>query len=529
MSASIWRLFPRTIVWTALIFAGWSGDGARASERDCDYCPETELMQVGDSAAQLAVGIHEVTQGEFNRFVEDTDHSLGDSCGVWDDEARLVRWLDPRALVGPADHPVICVSWEDAQAYTGWLSNQTRKSWRLLTETEWEYVARAGKATSLNGGKISPSQAAYGREYAAHSPIPTEPVGSFEANGFGLYDVHGNVWEWTADCWRDSSAGALAEDRIPRLSFSTPYGFMGASANEGAGGGGNCKERVLRGGAWRDDAAAIGFDARSAADAGDRTAYYGFRVARSELDGLPFRDCPHCPEVVVVPSGDFMMGSPRSDGDRQDDEEPQHRVTIGSTFAVGVYEVTFAEWDACVSRRGCGGYRPDDEGWGRSRRPVVNVSWNDAQSYVAWLSRETGESYRLLSESEWEYVARAGTETRYWWGDDIGRNRANCESCGSGWDEESTAPKGSFAANGFGLHDVHGNVWEWVQDCRNESYDGAPDDGSSWDNGDCSERVLRGGSWDDHPVDLRAAARYADVTGNRDDYAGFRVARTLTR
>ena len=517
MSASIWRLFPRTIVWTALIFAGWSGDGARASERDCDYCPETELMQVGDSAAQLAVGIHEVTQGEFNRFVEDTDHSLGDSCGVWDDEARLVRWLDPRDLVGPADHPVICVSWEDAQAYVRWLSKSTRKHWRLLTEAEWEYVARADTNA---GDTISTSQAVYGREYRADRSAPTEPVGSFEPNGFGLHDVRGNVWEWTADC-REDGAAAKSGDRSGggyRRDAS-----VGASANE------DCRDAVLRGGSWRDDASAIGSEARSAASAGDRTAYYGFRVARSELDGLPFRDCPHCPEMVVVPSGDFMMGSPRSDGDWQDDEEPQHRVTIGSTFAVGVYEVTFAEWDACVSRGGCGGYRPYDEGWGRSRRPVVNVSWNDAQSYVAWLSRETGESYRLLSESEWEYVARAGTKTRYWWGDDIGRNRASCESCGSGWDEESTAPKGSFAANGFGLHDVHGNVWEWVQDCRNESYDGAPDDGSSWDNGDCSERVLRGGSWDDHPVDLRAAARYADVTGNRDDYAGFRVARTLTR
>ncbi len=244
--------------------------------------------------------------------------------------------------------------------------------------------------------------------------------------------------------------------------------------------------------------------------------------------GSVFRDCPHCPEMVVVPPGDFMMGSPSSEEDRSDDEGPRHRVTIGSPFAVGVYEVTFSEWDACASAGGCGGYRPDDEGWGRGQRPVINVSWDDAQSYVAWLSRATGEAYRLLSESEWEYVARAGTATRYWWGRDIGRNRANCDRCGSRWDDERTAPVGSFEANAFGLHDVHGNVWEWVQDCWNDSYAGAPGDGSAWESGNCSRRVLRGGSWDDVPRVLRAASRGRDDTGFRGSYAGFRVARTFT-
>ena len=244
--------------------------------------------------------------------------------------------------------------------------------------------------------------------------------------------------------------------------------------------------------------------------------------------GEVFRDCPHCPEMVVVPSGNFMMGSPSSEEGRYSDEGLQHRVTIGSSFAVGVYEVTFSEWDACASAGGCGGYRPDDRGWGRGQRPVVNVSWDDAQSYVAWLSRETGESYRLLSESEWEYVARAGTVTRFWWGDGIGRNRANCGGCGSRWDGESTAPVGSFAANAFGLHDVHGNVFEWVQDCWNDSYAGSPGDGSAWESGECSRRVLRGGSWGDIPGLLRAADRVRDVTGYRDSNAGFRVARTFT-
>ena len=203
--------------------------------------------------------------------------------------------------------------------------------------------------------------------------------------------------------------------------------------------------------------------------------------------GSNFRDCNDCPEMVVVPAG--------------------------TPFAVGKYEVTFAEWEACVAGGGCGGYSPDDEGWGRGRRPVINVSWEDVQAYVRWLSEQTGEAYRLLSEAEWEYAVRAGTTTHYTWGDEIGRNRANCDGCGSGWDNKQTAPVGSFAANAFGLHDVHGNVWEWTQDC--------------WE-GDCSVRVLRGGSWDLKPRDLRVAYRYTHAVWIRYDYNGVRVARTLT-
>ena len=252
------------------------------------------------------------------------------------------------------------------------------------------------------------------------------------------------------------------------------------------------------------------------------------RRRRARSPGTKFRDCPECPELVVVPSGSFEMGSPSSEYGRRDNEGPVHRVRIGRSFAVGVYEVTFGEWDACMSGGGCGGYRPSDESWGRGRRPVINVSWEDAKAYVGWLSRKTGEEYRLLSESEWEYVARAGTRTAYWWGDGIGRNRANCEGCGSRWDDEQTAPVGSFSANGFGLYDVHGNVWELVEDCRNGSYAGAPVDGSAWESGECGRRVLRGGSWVDVPRGLRSAYRVGVTSGNRGINGGFRVARTLT-
>ena len=212
--------------------------------------------------------------------------------------------------------------------------------------------------------------------------------------------------------------------------------------------------------------------------------------------GKVFRDCPECPEMVVVPAGSFTMGSPSSEKGRYDGEGPQHRVTIPEPFAVGKYEVTFAEWDACVAAGGCYGHRLYDPGWGRGQRPVIVVSWEDAKAYVGWLSRKTGERYRLLSEAEWEYAARAGTRTRYHWGHSIGRNQANCDGCGSRWDDEKTAPVGSFPANGFGLHDVHGNVWEWVEDCWHGSYAGAPTDGRAWaTGGDCERRVLRGGSW----------------------------------
>ena len=195
------------------------------------------------------------------------------------------------------------------------------------------------------------------------------------------------------------------------------------------------------------------------------------------------------------------MGSPSSERERYDNEGPQHRVTIIDAFAVGKYEVTFEEWDACVSAGGCGGYRPDDEGWGRGRRPVINVSWEDAQRFVEWLREETGEPYRLLSEAEWEYVARAGTSTPFHTGGTISTSQANYDgnyTYGNGREgeyRERTVPVGSFGANAFGLHDVHGNVWEWVEDCWNDSYRGAPSDGSAWERGDCSSRVYRGGSW----------------------------------
>ena len=199
------------------------------------------------------------------------------------------------------------------------------------------------------------------------------------------------------------------------------------------------------------------------------------------------------------------------------------------SFELGKYEVTFEEYDRFTGGDGPGG-RADDRGWGRGRgrRPVIMVSWDDAVAYTRWLSEQTGEQYRLSSEAEWEYAARAGTVTKYSWGNGIGHNRANCYGCGSQWDNEQTAPVGSFAPNGWGLHDMHGNVWEWVQDCWNDSYGGAPTDGSAWQQGNCSRRVLRGGSWFDSSRDLRSADRGRVTASIRYGSDGFRVARTVT-
>ena len=278
----------------------------------------------------------------------------------------------------------------------------------------------------------------------------------------------------------------------------------------------------------------------------DKTGYLDTKSARvlialaaefvpARSPGDVFRDCKSCPQMVVVPAGDFMMGSPSSEENRSDYESPRHRVTISKPFAVGKYEVTFSQWDACVAEGGCS-HRPSDESWGRSERPVINVSWNDTKEYVKWLSGKTGNQYRLLSESEWEYVARAGTTGPFHYGRTISTDQANYYGdfvYGSGRKgvyREKTVSVGSFPSNGYGLHDVHGNVWEWVEDCWHDSYyAGAPKDGRAWTTGEsCWLRVLRGGSWLSEPRVLRAANRFWDVTGGRINFIGFRVARTLT-
>ena len=253
--------------------------------------------------------------------------------------------------------------------------------------------------------------------------------------------------------------------------------------------------------------------------------------------GAQFRDCAECPLMTVVPSGSFTMGMSDSEFNSifsgGNYNGPQHRVDIGYQFAVGVHEVTFAEWEACPP---CGFIRPEDSGWGRGDRPLIFVNWDDAQVYLDWLSSRTGARYRLLSEAEWEYAARAGTTGPYHFGDTISPDRANYNAAwdGSGVNRNQTVPVGSFPANAFGLHDVHGNVWEWTQDCWHGNYEGAPSDGSAWGGDDCrdsqglSNRVLRGGSWQDPSPIVRSSFRSAASSNDIRNVAGFRVARDLT-
>nr|VFK00060.1 MAG: Formylglycine-generating enzyme, required for sulfatase activity, contains SUMF1/FGE domain [Candidatus Kentron sp. H]VFK00328.1 MAG: Formylglycine-generating enzyme, required for sulfatase activity, contains SUMF1/FGE domain [Candidatus Kentron sp. H]VFK04546.1 MAG: Formylglycine-generating enzyme, required for sulfatase activity, contains SUMF1/FGE domain [Candidatus Kentron sp. H] len=257
------------------------------------------------------------------------------------------------------------------------------------------------------------------------------------------------------------------------------------------------------------------------------------RVNRNRTGGLS--DLHFCdrlsdnspgPPMQMIPVGEFLMGSPEREGDL--DEHPQHPVRIDAPFALGTWPVTFAEYDRfCAATHR---WRSGDRGWGREQRPAINVSWQDARDYCAWLSRETGRYYRLPSEAEWEYAARAGTGTDYWWGDNIGANRANCDGCGSEWDRRQTAPVGAFAPNPFGLYDMAGNVWEWVADCWHDNYRGAPDSGLAWEKangGDCSKRAVRGGGWIFKPRRLRSANRGGVPFDKRVDYIGFRLARVI--
>ena len=231
------------------------------------------------------------------------------------------------------------------------------------------------------------------------------------------------------------------------------------------------------------------------------------------------RDCPTCPVLVSLPAGSFIMGA--NSGDPS--ERPAHRTTIGAPFAIGKYEVTVEQWNACVEAGAC----PRLTSNTAANTPVRDVSWDDAQAYVKWLSSTTGKSYRLPSEAEWEYAARGGTSSRFWWGEQMRAGNANCKDCGEPWSADGPAKVGSFAANPYGLHDVNGSVWEWVADCWHNSYKGAPADGRPWDAPGCRERVIRGGSWRDGASYMPSSTRFKYGASVRHSQNGFRVARDM--
>jgi formylglycine-generating enzyme required for sulfatase activity len=270
---------------------------------------------------------------------------------------------------------------------------------------------------------------------------------------------------------------------------------------------------------------------------GIRRAIGELALRRSLPDLAVFKDidAPWCPEMVVIPAGEFLMGSQPSEEGRYDDEGPQHRVTIGRRFALGRYAVTFGEYDHfCeVTDR----EKPADEGWGRGRQPVINVSWRDARAYVEWLSGDTRQPYRLPSEAEWEYACRAGTPTPFSFGETVTSSQVNYDGNytyaggAKGFYRKKKVPVGSLPANPWGLHEMHGNVWEWVEDVWHDSYSGAPVDGTAWTEGEglnsSRNRVYRGGSRNNHPRNCRSAYRSRVVPGGRYGNQGFRVARTL--
>jgi formylglycine-generating enzyme required for sulfatase activity len=237
---------------------------------------------------------------------------------------------------------------------------------------------------------------------------------------------------------------------------------------------------------------------------------------------------------VAIAAGSFEMGARNLSAA----ERPVHRVNIARPFALGRYEVTFAEWDACVADGGCNGFRPADHGWGRGDRPVIGVSWMDAVAYAKWLSAKTGQHYRLPTEAEWEYAVRGGDRplktaaagaagTAYWWGDSPGRGRANCAGCGSPFDGKQTAPVDAFEPNPIGLYNMYGNAAEWVADCWTASYAGAPTDGGAVDRPQCAERVLRGGAFNQDTSYANSASRFKYDATVRYYAHGFRIARDM--
>jgi len=273
------------------------------------------------------------------------------------------------------------------------------------------------------------------------------------------------------------------------------------------------------------------------------TLSFDVTLAADPAPGNTFRDCPACPEIMVVPAGEFVMGSTLEETGHLD-EKPQHTVRIAKPFGVGKFEVTFDQWDACTNAGRCPAAKDDD--YGRGKYPVINVTWRDADGYTKWLSETTGRTYRLLSEAEFEYAARAGTQTAWFWGDapDSWGSRQACEyanthdeagkevhpmyvwshhKCNDGYGENG--PTGSYKPNAFGLHDMIGNVREWVADCFQSGYDGAPSDGSVRPHqGACEKRVVRGGTWLDGPSTSRSAYRYSEAENFSNYQLGFRVA-----
>ncbi|MCP4698523.1 MAG: formylglycine-generating enzyme family protein [Gammaproteobacteria bacterium] len=498
---------------------GWFEEGS----------PEHEV-----ALSSFSVGQYPVTFEEYDRFCADAKRKKPDDR----------KW-------GRARRPVIHVSWEDARAYCKWLSRQTGQNYRLLTEAEWEYACRAETQTRYSFGDEEGELGEYAW-YDKNSGRQTHPAGEKKPSAWKLYDMHGNVWEWVNDYWADNYSSEPQTD---------PKG-----PNTGS-------SRVIRGGSWDITARICRSAMRGRNDPGGRDSSLGFRLARTgPLHSYPFtldkKDFAEAevsekkvyepgqiildsfaeggetgPEMVYIPAGKFMMGSPKDEEGRDNDEGPVHEVALNH-FAIGKFPVTvkeylhfaramekhYPEWMEKGSQyHAVTGtderYKKRGDSLCDEACPIVGVSWEDVKAYCEWLSAQTGEKYALLTEAQWEYACRAGTATRYYFGDD------EKELDKYAWHDNNAdrrpQPVGEKEQNGWGLYDMHGNVWEWVNDYWVNKYISSelqtnprgPESGSS--------RVIRGGGWDGTARGCRSAMRSGNVPGYRVSYLGFRLATTV--
>ena len=497
------------------------------------------------------MGRTEVTVRQFRAFTQATGYETEAEKGNWAANSsggftivpgRGFNWRKP-GFPQAEDDPAVCISWNDAVAFCKWLSKETGEHYRLPSEAEWGYACRAGRKGSYAGNLNEIGW------YRDNSGGTTHPVAQKKPNAWGLYDMHGNAWEWCLDVWHSSYRGApdngspwLTEDYLPRTAI----------------------RRVLRGGAWcrLDFELSTTYRYRGTPDF--RSDGTGFRIERSEapvneepeikigaheysnrqsvtgsklplsVDGVAF-------EFVRIPAGESLMGS---EGD--DPEKPVHRVRIGYSFDIGKTEVTVRQFRLFTEATG---YQTDAEkerwAWTRTGRrdwdpapaicwwnlpfeqsddePVTCVSWYDAMEFCKWLSGETGLQIRLPSEAEWEYACRAGTTGEFAGNvDQMGWYRFN-----SGHRTHAVAQK---KPNAWGLYDMHGNVWEWCLDMWHQGYEGAPSDGSAWTEAKTFEPVMRGGSFVNPPWWLRSANHMRNNPGNRFSYnQGFRLIRAVER
>ncbi|WP_246259604.1 formylglycine-generating enzyme family protein [Oxynema aestuarii] len=538
--------------------------------------PETEGGSYDDERPQHEVtvqpffmGKYPVTQAQWSAIATRTDLKVERDLDL--NPAGFKDFEDSQ------ERPVERVNWYDAVEFCRRLSKLTGREYRLPSEAEWEYACRAGTTTPFYFGETITGELAnycasttYAEEPKGQFREQTTPVGQFPPNAFGLYDLHGNVWEWCADSWHRNYEGAPRD------------GSAWVSDND--------NRYPLRGGSWsfnplfcrsayRDDVIIIargginddsGF--RLACGSGrlpqfefetvtvnrrgeiikrerHRAAYFTERIALVFDRGIPEMNESSSTEqqgeselavpleMVAIPGGTFMMGSP--DGEGYDRETPQHEVTV-PPFFMGKYPVTQAQWRAIAARTDLKVERDLDLNPARFKdredsdeRPVEQVSWYDAVEFCGRLSKLTGKEYRLPSEAEWEYACRAGTTTPFYFGETMTGELANyCASTTyaeepKGQFREQTTPVGQFPPNAFGLYDLHGNVWEWCADSWHRNYEGAPRDGSAWvgDNHD-NRSPLRGGSWYNDPHNCYSTYRDGYIVA-RDDIDvnfGFRVA-----